>query len=123
MCVHMWMEQIVDLHKRVCKKAKKGGASLKAQPHREGYMSLALLKALCANRNSSNIMSDRGAHIDHNAAIRSTFHLKLMEWCRLGQILSLRATGFAQVNVARSFRHNETIGRRQYNRCVRPYLN
>jgi hypothetical protein len=121
MYVHMWMEQNVDLHKMCLQKSEKRGTSLKAQPQSEGCTFLTLLKALCANRNSSNITSDRGAHIDHNSVIRSTLHLKLMEWCRLGQILSLGATGFAQVNVALSFRHNETIGRGKCNRCVCPY--
>ena len=73
------MEQIVDLHKRVCKKAKKGGASLKAQPHREGYMSLALLKALYPIENFGNIIGNRGANVNHNAVIRSMLHCNLTE--------------------------------------------
>ena len=64
----------------VCKKAKKGGASPKAQPQSEGYTSLALLKPLCSSKIFSNIIGDRGAHIDYNVVIRSTLHSKLMEW-------------------------------------------
>jgi hypothetical protein len=50
-------------------KSEKGGASPKAQPHREGYMSLALLKALYPMENFGNIKGDRGAHVDYNAII------------------------------------------------------
>jgi hypothetical protein len=47
-------------------KSKKGGASPKAQPHRE---SLALLKALYPIKNFVNIKGDRGAHVNYNTII------------------------------------------------------
>src|ERR1700689_5281193 len=84
MYVHMWMEQNIDLHKKVSAGKKKGGASPKTQPQTEGYMSLALLKALYPIENSGNIIGDRGAYVNCNTVIRSFRYHKTMELRRLG---------------------------------------
>jgi hypothetical protein len=80
--IHMLMYIYTKVFINGPKKAKMGGGSQKAQPQKEVYTSLALLKYLCPSENSSNIIHDRGAHNDYIGSIRSTLCLKLMELCR-----------------------------------------
>ena len=93
---------------KVCKKAKKWGASPKAQPQSEGYTSLALLKPLCSSKNFSDIKEDRGAHSNYIAYFWLFNYDEMMELHRVGQIL--RATGSAQLHATPSISNVKLIG-------------